>query len=136
MSTAFAATWPNCTIRNRRRSWPRGRWRPPALDTRPRCCQVGECWSQAEACAAVSKAGTNRCRAQSSVRIAVMLKLLLGLGLTALLAVALASQVAWSRPKSSPGCPRHPVEEGAPCKQKHATCHWPCASEGRSDLDC
>ena len=65
-----------------------------------------------------------------------MLKLLLGLGLTALLAVALASQVAWSRPKSSPGCPRHPVEEGAPCKQKHATCHWPCASEGRSDLDC
>ncbi len=62
--------------------------------------------------------------------------LVVSLSLSALLGVALATTLAWSRPKSSPGCPRDPVKDGSPCKRKHATCHWPCEAEGDSNLTC
>jgi hypothetical protein len=63
-------------------------------------------------------------------------KLIVSLSLAALLAAALGSTLAWSRAKSSPGCPRRTPEQGAPCKHKHADCHWRCEGEGHSNLAC
>jgi hypothetical protein len=56
--------------------------------------------------------------------------------LTGVSALALTSTLAWSLTKSSPGCPRRPVEAGSPCKKKHATCHWACAHEDLTDVGC
>lgn len=56
--------------------------------------------------------------------------------LAALLAAALASTIAWSRPRPDRDCPRSPVQDGAPCKQKHATCRWACEHEDQRDLAC
>jgi hypothetical protein len=58
------------------------------------------------------------------------------LAVTVVLAVAFAASLAWSRPKSSPGCPRRTPDSGSPCKHKHATCHFRCEGEGHSDLGC
>jgi hypothetical protein len=62
--------------------------------------------------------------------------LLVSLALTALLGAALVSTLAWSLPKSTPGCPRQAPKDGSPCKHKHADCHWRCEGEGHSDLGC
>lgn len=61
---------------------------------------------------------------------------IVSLGLAALLAAALVSSLAWSRPKFTPGCPRHAPKDGSPCKNKHADCHWRCEGEGHSDFGC
>jgi hypothetical protein len=63
-------------------------------------------------------------------------KLIASLSVTALLVAALASTVAWSLPKSSPGCPRQAPKDGAPCKPKHAECHWACEGEDHSHFAC
>ena len=61
---------------------------------------------------------------------------ILALGVAVLLGAAVASSLAWSRPKSSPGCFRHAPKDGSPCKLKQADCHWRCEGEGHSDLGC
>jgi hypothetical protein len=63
-------------------------------------------------------------------------KLIVSLSVTALLGLVLATTLAWSVPKSSPGCPRYAPKDGSPCKRKHAECHWQCEGEGHSDLSC
>jgi hypothetical protein len=58
------------------------------------------------------------------------------LSLLLVLTVALTSAVVWSRPKQSPGCPKHPPADQSRCGHHHAACSWPCASEGHRSLAC